>query len=176
MARRTTPEDLFARLSALGIAHKTHTHAPVFTVEEAQRLRGSLAGTHCKCLFLKDKKARLFLVVARESLRIDLKWLSRALGADRLSFGSPELLLEVLGVVPGAVTPFALINDTEQQVAPVLDAGMMVGLVNYHPLVNTMTTTIASADLVRFIEATGHTPKQLDFPQEPRDALADQGY
>ena len=107
-----TPEQLFAWLDALGIPHRTYAHPPVFTVAESAALRGSLPGGHCKSLFLKDRKGGLWLVVALEERRIDLKLLADSLGAPRFSFGSPELLREVLGVAPGSVTPFALANDT----------------------------------------------------------------
>lgn len=121
MTAPLTPEALFARLDALGIAHRTYTHPPVFTVEEAKELRGVLPGGHCKSLFLKDKKAGLWLVVALEECRVDLKKLSDALGAPRFSFGSAELLHEVLGVRPGSVTPFAAINDAAVRVTVVLE-------------------------------------------------------
>ncbi len=116
-----TPETLFARHDELGIPHRTHTHPPVFTVAEAVALRGTLPGGHTKNLFLKDKKAGLWLAVMLEERRTDLKRLADALGAPRFSFGSGELLYEVLGVRPGSVTPFALINDTAQRVTVVLD-------------------------------------------------------
>jgi Ala-tRNA(Pro) deacylase len=156
-----TPDDLFAYLDRLGIAHKTVTHAPVFTVEEAQTLRGQVAGAHTKNLFLKDKKDALFLVVALEEAAIELKSLHRRLGASgRFSFGSAELLRATLGVEPGSVTPFAALNDTDARVRVVLDAAMMGhDLLNYHPLRNTMTTSIARDDLVRFLTATGHPPR-----------------
>jgi Ala-tRNA(Pro) deacylase len=156
-----TPEHLFEALDALGIAHKTVTHPPVFTVEQASRLRGQIAGGHTKNLFLRDKKNALYLVVALEDAVIDLKGLHRILGANgRFSFGSADLLREVWGVVPGAVTPFGAINDTEGRVTVVLDAAMMEhATLNYHPLVNTMTTSIARDDLVKFLESTGHNPR-----------------
>jgi Ala-tRNA(Pro) deacylase len=158
------PEALFARLDALDIAHKTYTHPPVFTVAEAVALRGQLPGGHCKSLFLKDKKAGLWLVVALEERRIDLKRLADALGAPRFSFGNADLLGEVLGVRPGSVTPFALINDREHRVAVVLDKEMLAhDPLNYHPLENDRTTAIAPADLLRFIAACGHTPVILDL-------------
>ena len=158
-------EALYRRLAILGIAYTTYTHAPVFTVEEARALRGQVPGTHCKCLFLKDRKDRLFLAVVREELEVDLKWLSAELGAARLSFGKPELLWQVLRVRPGAVTPFALMNDTDLRVKPVLDAAMLEGdLVNYHPLRNDRTTAIAPADLVGFIGSCGHEPMKVRFP------------
>lgn len=153
-----TPDDLFAFLDRLGVAHKTVTHPPLFTVEESQTLRGQIPGGHTKNLFLKDKKGTLFLVVALEDAVIDLKSLHRRLDASgRFSFGSADLMRDTLGVMPGSVTPFGLINDTGQRVNAILDHAMMKQAeLNYHPLVNTMTTTIANDDLVRFIEATGH--------------------
>lgn len=152
------PADLFAFLDTLGIAHTTVTHPPVFTVEESRELRGRIPGGHSKNLFLKDKKGALFLVVASEQAAIDLKGLHRRLGASgRLSFGSAELLMEALGVVPGAVTPFAAVNDTAGRVSVVLEAAMMENpLINFHPLDNSMTTGIGRDDLVRFLAATGH--------------------
>ena len=159
-----TPEALFAYLAALGIATETVWHEPVFTVDEARATRGDLPGTHCKCLFLRDKKGALWLVVCEESRRVDLKALAARLGAGRLSFGSPDRLLRHLGVVPGAVTPFSLINDSAGMVRVVLDAAMMRGdVLHYHPLTNAATTRIASADLLRFIEATGHRPHAVDL-------------
>lgn len=134
----------------------------MFTVEEARALRGEIAGGHCKNLFLKDKKDRLWLVVCLEDTPIDLKRLPAAIGSARLSFGRPELLAEVLGVEPGSVTPFALINDAVCRVTVVLAADMMLNeTLNYHPLVNTATTSIAAPDLVKFIRACGHEPKIL---------------
>jgi Ala-tRNA(Pro) deacylase len=165
-----TDADLFARLDALGIAHRTQSHPPVFTVEEAKALRGSLVGGHTKNLFLKDKKDGLWLVVAREELAIDLKALSKALGAPRFSFGAAELLVEVLGVPPGSVTPFAVINDEGHRVRVVLDEGMLtLDPLNFHPLRNDRTTSIAAADLLRFLEACGHRPVILQLPEVSRE-------
>jgi Ala-tRNA(Pro) deacylase len=161
-----TRQQLFARLDELGIAHRTYTHPPVFTVEEAKALRGRLPGGHCKSLFLKDKKAGLWLVVALEECRVDLKRLADALGAPRFSFGSAELLREVLGVRPGSVTPFAEINDTEGRVAVVLQREMLNhDPLNYHPLENDRTTAVAPGDLVRFLEACGHAPRIVEIPE-----------
>lgn len=155
----STDCQLFAQLDALGIAHRTHAHAPVFTVAEAQALRGSLPGGHTKNLFLKDKKGGLWLVVAREALAIDLKALSQTLGAPRFSFGSAELLVEVLGILPGSVTPFAVMNDLAGKVRVVLDQGMLaLDPLNFHPLRNDATTAIAAGDLLRFLRAMGHEP------------------
>jgi Ala-tRNA(Pro) deacylase len=155
------PDDLFAYLDRLGIAHKTVTHPAVFTVEEARELRGAVAGGHTKNLFLRDKKGAAFLVVALENAAIELKSLHRLLGASgRFSFGSAELMRELLGVEPGSVTPFAAINDTAGRVTVVLDAAMMAhDVLNFHPLVNTGTTTISRDGLVKFLEATGHRPR-----------------
>ncbi len=155
-----TTDDLLAMLDGLGIATQTHSHAPVFTVEESKALRGELPGGHCKNLFLKDKKGALWLVVCSEDRRIDMKNLRHLIGAGHLSFGKPDLLMRVLGVTPGSVTPFALINDGQVRVNVVLDEEMMTAdLLNYHPLTNGMTTAIRPADLLAFIGACGHAPE-----------------
>jgi Ala-tRNA(Pro) deacylase len=156
-----TPDDLFAFLDSLGIAHTTVTHPPLFTVEQSQALRGTIPGGHTKNLFLKDKKDAVYLVVAPEDARVDLKSLHRRLGASgRFSFGSADLMRELLGVEPGAVTAFGVINDKSRRVNVVIDAGLMQNtVINCHPLVNTMTTSIARDDLVRFLRTTGHEPR-----------------
>ena len=156
-----TPEQLFEALDALGIAHTTVKHPPVFTVEQAATLRGEITGGHTKNLFLRDKKNALYLVVAEEDATIDLKGLHRRLNASgRFSFGSADLLLEVWGVTPGSVTPFGAINDTQGRVTVVLDSAMMEHeTLNYHPLINTMTTSLSRDGLVKFLESTGHMPR-----------------
>jgi len=153
-----TPDELFAFLDSLGIAHPTITHPPVFTVEEAQATRRDAVGGHTKNLFLRDKKGALYLVVAPEDAAIELKSLHRLLGASgRFSFGSADLMRELLGVEPGSVTPFAVMNDKEGRVTVILDAALMVhDVLNFHPLVNTGTTTISREGLLKFLEATGH--------------------
>ena len=155
-----TRADLLAKLDSLGISTQTCDHAPAFTVEDAQHLRGEISGGHCKNLFLKDKNDDLWLVVCLEDARIDLKTLPEKIGSGRISFGKPELLREVLGVEPGSVTPFAVINDVAARVKVILDATMMrEALLNYHPLENIATTSIASADLVAFLTALNHPPR-----------------
>ena len=160
----TTPQTLLRRLDDLGIAYRSVSHPPVFTVEEAKALRGELPGSHIKNLFLRNKKGQMWLVTCLEDRGIDLKVLGERLGAGRFSFGSAERLMTHLGVRPGAVTPFAVINDKQGAVTMVLDSGVMDGgPVNCHPLVNTMTTALAPDDLVRFLEAEHHAPQMLDF-------------
>src|ERR1700723_875610 len=156
-----SPDDLFAYLDSLGIAHKTVTHPAVFTVDEGRELRGAIPGGHTKNLFLRDKKGTAFLVVALENAGIELKSLHRLLGATgRFSFGSAELMRELLGVEPGSVTPFAVLNDTGHRVTVVLDAALMVHpVLNFHPLVNTGTTTISRDGLLKFLQGTGHPPR-----------------
>lgn len=156
-----SPADLFALLDRLGIAHATVQHPPLFTVEQSRALRGQIPGGHTKNLFLRDKKGTLFLVVALEEAEIELKGLHRRLGAGgRFSFGSADLMAEHLGVIPGAVTPFAVMNDAGGRVTVVLDAAMLeFDTLNYHPLVNTMTTSISREGLLAFLEATGHPPR-----------------
>lgn len=159
---------LFDYFDQLGITTHTVSHPPVYTVEEAKALRGELAGGHCKNLFLRCKKKTTWLVVVLEDRRVDLKWLGEQLGGYRFSFGSADRLQEMLGVTPGAVTPFALLNDREQQqVRVVLDAHMLAHRpLHYHPLTNDKTTAIEPEDLLRFIRACGHEPHILDFPAE----------
>jgi Ala-tRNA(Pro) deacylase len=160
-----TPDDLFARLQQLGIPVTTVRHRPVFTVEEARVHRGDLPGIHTKSLFLRDKKGAMSLVVCLEDRPIDLKDLAGRIGAGRLSFGSPERLMKYLGVIPGAVSPFALLNDTGGQVRAYFDRAVLEGsLVNLHPLDNALTTAIATADLCRFLETIGHPPQPVALP------------
>jgi Ala-tRNA(Pro) deacylase len=160
----TDRAELLRRLDQLGIAHTTYEHPPVYTVEEAERHTGHLPGGHCKNLFLKDRKGGLWLLICLNQRRIDINHLAKVLGCARLSFAKAELLEEVLGVAPGGVTPFALINDRDRRVQPLLDRAMLnCAQLNYHPLTNAATTTIAAADLLRFIEACGHEPRVLDL-------------
>ena len=166
-----TPDQLLARFAALGIAQTTYEHPAVFTVEEAKALRGKLPGGHCKSLFLKDKKGALWLAVMLEERRIDLKKLSDRLGAARFSFGSAELLEEVLGVTPGSVTPFAVINDRAHRVTIVLDEEMLRhDPLNYHPLINTKTTAVSPGDLLKFIRNCGHQPRVVSLDGLERSA------
>ena len=156
--------DLMARLADLGVETETVRHPPLHTVEESRRLRGDMPGGHAKNLFLKDRRGQLWLVVAREDVRVDLNRLDRRIGAARLSFGRPELLAEVLGVQPGSVTPFALINDPGGRVRLVLDSGLLaLDPLHFHPLDNRATTRISAADLLRFVAATGHPPLLVDL-------------
>jgi len=155
-----SPEELLAYLAALAIETTTVEHPPLFTVEDSKALRGDIAGGHTKNLFVKDKKGRLFLLVLGEETEVDLRRVHEKIGAQgRVSFGSAELLAEVWGVQPGAVTPFGAVNDRQGRVQVVLDEVMMAHeRLNFHPLVNTRTTGLASADLVKFLRETGHEP------------------
>jgi Ala-tRNA(Pro) deacylase len=161
-----SPDDLFAKLDALGIRTTTVRHPPLFTVEQSKALRGALPGGHTKNLFLKDKKDRMWLVTAEEDRPIDLKALGAALGAaGRVSFGSPERLMRHLGVEPGAVTPFGLANDPQGAVAFVLDEELLRHeVLNFHPLTNAATTAIRRDDFLRFLGAIGHAPRLLALP------------
>lgn len=157
-----TRQDALARLEELGIACRTIDHEPVFTVAESERLERDLAGGHTKNLFLKDAKGQLYLVIAHSHTNVDLKSLHKTIGSARLSFGKPDLLMEVLGVAPGSVTTLALMNDTAHRVSVVVDSLLMgYDTINCHPLENTATTNIARDDLFRFIRACGHEPRVL---------------
>jgi len=155
-----TRKDLFNRLADLGITTRTIEHEPLFTVAESSAIERELPGAHTKNLFLKDEGGELFLVVACSETRVDLKALAKRINAGRFSFGKPELLMQALGVPPGSVTAFAIINDPGRQVRVVIDANLMKhDRLNCHPLENTATTNIARDDLLRFIRSCGHEPR-----------------
>ncbi len=172
---RTDPEAaearLLARLDALGVGYARHAHPPLRTVEESRALRGTMQGAHCKNLFLKARKGGLWLAVCEEARAVRIKDLARAVGAKGFSFGSAELLGETLGVLPGAVTPLALVNDGAGRVRLILDAQMMrAEALNCHPLHNEATVALATADLRRVFADTGHEPVEVDF--DALEALA----
>ncbi len=162
-----TPEELFARFDALGIAHTTTRHQPVFTVNESRDLKAAIPGGHSKNLFLKDKKGALFLFCALGDTAIDLNAVSKLIGSGRFSFGNAELLMRHLGVEPGSVTLFALINDPDREVTLILDEGLLAhDPVNFHPLKNDATTGVSPADLLKFIRSLGREPIRLAFDAE----------
>ena len=153
-----------AWLEGNGLAHVTLDHPAVFRVGEGDDFKARLPGAHTKNLFLKDKKDRLWLISARQDTEIDLKRLHRVIGSDRLSFGSAELMVETLGVTPGSVTAFALINDTDKRLTFVVDRRLWEAeRVNFHPLTNTATTGVDQAGFRRFLEAIGIAPLVVDF-------------
>lgn len=163
MTTAKTADDLFRFLDELGIGHKTKTHPPVFTVAESVSLRDEIPGGHTKNLFVKDKKDNFFLLTVEENASVDLKTVHTIIGAaSKVSFGKPEKLMEYLGVAPGSVTAFGAINDTGKNVTFILDKDLMEHeIINCHPLSNDATTSIGRDDLIRFMEATGHTPLVL---------------
>jgi len=159
---RLTRDQLFARLTELGIETQTVEHPPAFTVADSSSIEIPLPGAHTKNLFLKDDEGSLVLVVAKSTTHINLKTLSKRLGAGRFSFGKPELLMDTLGVTPGSVTAFAVINDIARRVKVIFDQALMAeASVNCHPLENTATTNVARDDLLRFIRTTGHEPRVM---------------
>lgn len=166
LSPETRERALYGVLAALGIAWTTYAHRPVFTVEEAKKLRGELPGGHTKNLFLKDRKNALWLVVLREELSVDLNALAKLLGVARFSFASSEVLKATLGVPPGSVTPFALINDQGARVRVVLDEGMLTREpLNFHPLRNDRTTAIGAEDLHKFLRGCQHEPVVTALPE-----------
>jgi len=155
-----TQEALFALLDKLGIAHQTVAHPPIFTAEQGKAFESKIPGMPCKNLFLKDKKDVLWLVVLPVAKRAQLARIEHAIGSARLSFAKPELLLEFLGITPGSVTPFALMNDAKRRVTVVLDADMMkAGLMNVHPLRNDASTALLADDLLKFIKVLRYNPQ-----------------
>ena len=159
-----TPEQLLSYFDELGITSTTIEHEPVFTVEEAKQVRGQLEGGHCKSLFLRNKKGVMWLFVLFEDSKVDLRSLGESFGAGRFGFASRERLDRYLGVIPGAVTPFAVVNDEGGEVTVVLEPGLLdTNPLHFHPLDNGRTTAISPEGLLKFLEATGHPPVLLDM-------------
>ena len=162
-----TSDELLARLAALGVAAVTHEHPPLRTVDEAKRLRGDLPGGHVKNLFLRGKQDRYWLFTTFEDTAVDLKALGRLLDAGRFSFGSAVALEQMLGILPGAVSPLAAVNDTPGAVTVVLDEKLLAAeRLNVHPLRNDRTTALAPGDLVRFLESCGHPPRLVRLARD----------
>ncbi len=160
----TPPEALMARLDAMGIPYRLHTHKAVFTAEEAAFLEGVIPGMHIKNLFLKDKKDRMALVVVPHDISLDLKTLAPAIGLDRISFGSPDRLWTYLGVRPGSVNPFCAMNDTGNAVQVIMhEAAATAPVLSAHPMLNTMSLEMAGPDIVRFLDSVGHKPRLLNL-------------
>lgn len=156
----TKPSELLAYLAELGIKYENTPHPAVFTAEEGEKYWKNIPGMHCKNLFCKDAKGKLWLIVAPALKRVELKAVPALIGSKRLSFANEKLLFETLGVHGGSVTPFAIINDGENRVGVVLDKEMMEQeKINFHPLTNTATTTITPADLMTFMRACRHDPQ-----------------
>ena len=159
-----TREDLMRCLAEQGIAATSLDHPAVFTVGEGEDIKASLPGVHTKNLFLKDDRGQLWLISAEGHAAIDLKNLHRVIGSGRLSFGKPDVMAETLGVTPGSVTAFGLINDVDHRVRFVLDRTLAeAALVNFHPLTNTATTTVSGEGFRQFLKALGVTPLVVDF-------------
>jgi len=150
-------------LKSLEIPFEVHFHPPVYTVEEAEEHWGDVKGTHCKNLFVRNKKGnRHYLVILESSKRADLKELNRQLGEDRLSFASPERMMRFLGLEPGAVSPFGLINDSGKEVQVVVDKDLKTAdWVSFHPNVNTATLTLSFEDFERYLEWCGNFLRPL---------------
>ncbi len=158
-----TPDGLLADLTRLGIEHHTIAHQALFTVEQSKGLYGKMPGGQTKNLFIKDKKGRHFLVSMEHDVVVDLKSIHTRIGAQgRVSFGNAEDMLAFLGVVPGSVTLFGIINDVKNHVTVFIDEGLLAyDKINAHPLTNEATTSIATADMLRFLEAHGHKAEVL---------------
>jgi len=164
---------LFEQFAKLGIEVKTKDHPPIMTVDDGHEHWRDVPGVHCKNLFFKDAKGVYWLVVTPIDREIDVKGIAPRMGSKRLSFARTERLREVLGVEPGSVTPFALINDGEQRTNVILDKWMMAqDLLNFHPLENTATTSISSKDLLTFIDACGHIPKTVELRMNVDEGIA----
>jgi len=158
------PECLLDKLEELGIESTTISHPPVSTVEQARKHRAGLPGAFTKNLFVRDKKGVMWLIVAIESQTVDLRAVAQSLGHKRFSFGSPQRLMHYLGVIPGSVSPFGLLNDRGGHVRLAMDEGLCAFDVwNFHPLVNSMTTTLSKNDMLRFLKDIDHAPQWLNL-------------
>ena len=161
---KSTRQELFALLDKLGIEFENHDHRPVFTVEEGQDIKAKIAGGHSKNLFLKDKDGAFFLICALGETQIRLNQVHKSAGCARLSFGSEEFLWEKLGVRPGSVTLFSLINNNPPSLTLILDAAIFDNeIINFHPLLNNATTSIKSHDIVKFVKHWGGVVMIADF-------------
>lgn len=160
----TSPQALFSCLDSMAIPYRVYDHDPVFTVAESEHLKAHIPGLHCRNLFVRDKKEKMFLITVADDVPVDLKGLEKILDCRRLSFGSAERMWRHLGVRPGHVCPFAAINDRDCAVLSVLDAGMMrADEIAVHPMENHMTIVLKPADLLKFLEFTGHKPHIADL-------------
>jgi Ala-tRNA(Pro) deacylase len=170
-----TRQDFLAFLDRIGVAHATHDHAPVFTVAESEGIKAAMPGGHSKNLFLKDKRGRIYLLSALAETKIDLTALAHLFHAGRFSFGSADLLMEALGVHPGSVTAFALMNDKLGRVTFLLDEALLAhDPVNFHPLTNEATTAVSPAGLMTFLDATGHRPIRVRFAPDGAPSLVEE--
>ncbi len=167
----TAPEQLLAHFDKLSIVYDLHHHDAVFTVEESSAIDKGIEGTHCRNMFVRDKKKRMFLISLANETKVDLKKVQDLLGCGRLSFGSADRLWQYLGVRPGSVCPYSIINDTDQEVTLILDQWMMEQeRVNFHPLLNTMTVGMSPASLIKFVESIKHPYQIVDLsPAAPDD-------
>lgn len=163
---RASRADLYAFLDDRGIAWRTVEHPPVFTVEQGRGFKAQMPGGHSKNLFLKDKKDRLYLVTAHSDTAVDLVGLGKAIGSSgRLSFGRPDLMSATLGVEPGSVTPFSLINPGARALSEVVIDTALMGWPEawFHPLSNDASTGVAPRGLIAFVRACGFEPRLVDL-------------
>ncbi|MFL2899047.1 MAG: prolyl-tRNA synthetase associated domain-containing protein [Candidatus Pelagibacterales bacterium] len=157
-------DDLIRILNDNGFEYFVEEHAPLFTVEDSKSLRGQIEGAHSKNLFLKDAKANFFLISIEESASIDLKKTMQQIQSKKLSFAKPEYLQDILGIEPGSVSPFALLNDTKKQVKFYLDRSFLDSeTVNFHPLINTATVNISPQNLIELIEKYHNPVNYIDL-------------
>ena len=157
-------DDLIKILNDNGFEYFVEEHAPLFTVEDSKSLRGQIEGAHSKNLFLKDAKANFFLISIEESASIDLKKTMQQIQSKKLSFAKLEYLQDILGIEPGSVSPFALLNDTKKQVKFYLDRSFLDSeTVNFHPLINTATVNISPQNLIELIEKYHNPVNYIDL-------------
>jgi Ala-tRNA(Pro) deacylase len=160
---------VYAALDALGIRYERHEHPAVFNAEDASKHWNPIGGTQCKNLFLRNKKGdRHYLVILEISKRADLKDLVKAVGDDRFSFGSPDRLMTHLGLTPGSVSPFGLINDADGSVRVIIDADLRgKERLIFHPNINTASVVVSWADLEKFLATRRNSVKLISLRDTP---------
>ena len=145
-------KDLIELLKRKGLDFQIHNHEPLYTVEDSEKFRGKIKGSHTKNLFLKNKKNSFFLFSCDENATVDLKLFSKSIDAKNLSFANESYLDKYLGIKPGSVSPFALLNDKNKEVNFYLDQKLYESeIINFHPLINTTTISIKMSDFINFI-------------------------
>lgn len=159
-----TAESICSLLDEFGLSYQRYYHEPIMTVADGEHLRDIMPGMHTRNMFLKDKLGLLVLVTLPDNMPIDLKKMSKLLECKRFSFGSPALLLDVLGVTPGSVTPLSIFNDQKKKVRLVLDKTMMSAeIINVHPLINTQTIGLRPADFLKLLAKFDIKPHIVDL-------------
>jgi Ala-tRNA(Pro) deacylase len=168
MTREENRSKVLAKLKEMEIQYEIFEHPPLDTIEIAQQYWKDIDATHCKNLFFRNHKGnKHYLCIIKDTTPFNLKPLEKQLKQGKLSFGSEKRLEKYLGVKPGSVSPFGLINDHEHHVHLFIDQQLKQSdKVSYHPNDNTASVVISFTDLIRFIETMGNSYEYIDPTKE----------